>query len=792
MALARGGQTLLSAAARQALGDALARRRESRATATTGSRASTSRSRSSSSASRRAAASRRRPTPTRPTASCAPGDLWRPVREDPPHPAGRARRLRRPRRRAARARAHVSTPARGWSPCSARAAPARRASPSLWPELARRLAGRRLVLRPVRGAHARRHPLRRRARRWTCRSAGTTRRSSSGTRSPAAAAAWSSSTTSSRSSQHAAATARPLARPRPEARFVVTSRERLHLRGRGGAAARAAAADGDGDRAVRGARPRAAARTSCSTTPTAPRSPRSCACSTACRWRSSSPRRASRVLSPAQILERLRDRFRLLAGRARRRRAPGDAARARSTGRGSCSRRGSRRRSRSARCSRAASRSRRPKRCSTWRLARGAAGVDVVQALVDKSLLRMLGAGGAGALRDRRAVLRHVPEHPGVRGREARAGGPTARRAAEERHGRYFAGFGTDEAIEALSAHGGVGGAARSRSSSTTWSPPAGAPLRAATATAAADLPRGVGGVWSCRGRCPLGRSGAGVDCLGLATRRARGRGATGLGRRLAHRPGDAEARARSSTASTSHRELGDARRGGHHRSATSGPADHEAAWRRRASTLPSRPSPSTASREPPTEGRVSSNLGILHHPTGPAARRRGTRTRGRPRHPPRGRHAVREGIVLGSLGLHATRAGWRQRTCYDAAPRHPPRGRRPPRRGPRPGQPGQPARDQGRMEEARALRAALAIHREVGDRRFEGNRPRQPGPMHVLRGRYAEAREHYEGALAIAREDRQPAPPELPRREPGNTQARTRRVAGRAPRLRSGACDLA
>ncbi len=36
------------------------------------------------------------------------------------------------------------------------------------------------------------------------------------------------------------------------------------------------------------------------------------------------------------------------------------------------------------------------------------------------------------------------------------ASGQPARRAAEERHGRYFAGFGTDEAIESLSLRGGV------------------------------------------------------------------------------------------------------------------------------------------------------------------------------------------------------------------------------------------------------------------------------------------------------------------------------------------------
>ena len=67
-----------------------------------------------------------------------------------------------------------------------------------------------------------------------------------------------------------------------------------------------------------------------------------------------------------------------------------------------------------------------------------------------------LGTRRAEPLRHRGAVLRHVHQHPRVRGGEARCKQTRGETPAEERHGRYFAGFGTNEALEALSLHGGV------------------------------------------------------------------------------------------------------------------------------------------------------------------------------------------------------------------------------------------------------------------------------------------------------------------------------------------------
>ena len=83
--------------------------------------------------------------------------------------------------------------------------------------------------------------------------------------------------------------------------------------------------------------------------------------------------------------------------------------------------------------------------------------MDAVQALVDKSLLRRW---VPVATRDRYALDEpyfgmYISIHE-YAAEKCRAIGAAQEQAAQQRHGRYFAGFGSDAAIESLSTHGGV------------------------------------------------------------------------------------------------------------------------------------------------------------------------------------------------------------------------------------------------------------------------------------------------------------------------------------------------
>lgn len=80
--------------------------------------------------------------------------------------------------------------------------------------------------------------------------------------------------------------------------------------------------------------------------------------------------------------------------------------------------------------------------------------LDVVQALVDKSLLRTLGPRGAGRLDiDEPWFGMYLSIHE-YAAAQLRAAGQEP--AVQLRHGRHFARLGQDEALEALSLHGGV------------------------------------------------------------------------------------------------------------------------------------------------------------------------------------------------------------------------------------------------------------------------------------------------------------------------------------------------
>lgn len=82
--------------------------------------------------------------------------------------------------------------------------------------------------------------------------------------------------------------------------------------------------------------------------------------------------------------------------------------------------------------------------------------MDAVQALVDKSLLRRWAPAAAPSRHqlDEPYFGMYISIHE-YAAEKLKQHGAVQERAAQERHGRYFAGFGTDEAIESLSMHGG-------------------------------------------------------------------------------------------------------------------------------------------------------------------------------------------------------------------------------------------------------------------------------------------------------------------------------------------------
>ena len=91
--------------------------------------------------------------------------------------------------------------------------------------------------------------------------------------------------------------------------------------------------------------------------------------------------------------------------------------------------------------------------------------VDVMQSLVDKSLLRTRVPRmepGEGVPETRLGMYESLQEYARLKLREENAipaggSGVAAARAAEERHGRYYARYGSQDEIDGLDQHGGVG-----------------------------------------------------------------------------------------------------------------------------------------------------------------------------------------------------------------------------------------------------------------------------------------------------------------------------------------------
>jgi len=335
--------------------------------------------------------------------------------------------------------------------------------------------------------------------------------------------------------------------------------------------------------------------------------------------------------------------------------------------------------------------------------------VDVVQALVDKSLLRIETPEGAAG-EPRFGMYVSLQEYAREKLGEEEAGG------AEERHGRHYARFGTDEEIGCLDRHGGL---ERRRRLAKELENLVAACRRAVERgdgeTAAAVL----GGAWAVlEMQGPLGMGlvlGREVLAIpGLApSGRARALRAVANALQLAGRM--EEARDHYQSALAIHREIGD--RG--------------------------------------LEGNLLANVGLTHQMQGRTEEAREYLEQALAVHGEAGDHRS-EGVDLGNLGnLHLSQGRMEEaRDHYERALAvHREVGDRR-FEGVVLGNLGVLHGDQGRMEEARrSYEQSLAIAREVGSRRSEGNVLGNLGDLCGKQERMEEAREHYERALVMQRE---------------------------------------
>jgi predicted ATPase/class 3 adenylate cyclase len=423
-----------------------------------------------------------------------------------------------------------------------------------------------------------------------------------------------------------------------------------------------------------------------------------------------------RVLSPAQMVERMRDRFELLAG------ARGAAAR-QATLRGaidwSWDLLSPWEKTAFAQCSTfdggfTLEAAEAVLDLSPWPQAPPA--IDVVQALADKSLLRTWIPTAQSRYDIEEPYFgMYLSIHEYAAEKLEASGQPTSR-LAEERHGRYFAGFGTQDSVEALSLRGGV---KRRRELSLEFGNLVAACRRAARRADGAQAVATYQAIWEVldlQGPCTLGTD-LGSQVLALDTLDASQRAAALQARATALRragrseeaaTGYEQALVLSRGVGNRYREasilitLGNLRR-------DQGRMD-EARTHLEAALAIAR---EVGNRR--LEGNVIGNLGIVHAVQGRPEEARSHFERALAIHREVGNRRI-EGIDTSNLG----------NVC----------------------------REQGRLEEAGAhYQQALAIHREVGNRRDEGIVIGNLGLLCGDQGRLDEARERCEGALAIGRE---------------------------------------
>lgn len=345
-------------------------------------------------------------------------------------------------------------------------------------------------------------------------------------------------------------------------------------------------------------------------------------------------------------------------------------------------------------------------------------GMDVVQSLVDKSLVRRAGDERFDLLVSVQEYAAEALRQPG----RFATSGPEAALAAEARHGACFAARGTDDALAALESHGGT---ARRNALALELDDLVAACRRALARGDASRAALAHAAAWSVLelrgpfdtaielGHAVLAATGL-DDSSRLSTLQRLGLACQAAGR-------NALARERLEAALELARDRGDRRRecellgqlGDHHR--RQGRMTEARTLCEQALFVARQTGHRTA------EGTGASYLGALHWSQGRIEEALACLAEALAVHRETGNRR-REGVVLGNVGILL--------------------------------------QQQGRHDEALAsFDAALALHREVGNRRAEGDVEGFLGILHASRGDRVAARARFEAALAIHREvgDRSP-----------------------------------
>jgi predicted ATPase/Flp pilus assembly protein TadD len=370
--------------------------------------------------------------------------------------------------------------------------------------------------------------------------------------------------------------------------------------------------------------------------------------------------------------------------------------------------------------------------------------MDLIQALVDKSLVRALGD-------DRFDLLVSVREYAA-----ARLDAQGARAAAEARHGRWFAGLGAEAALDALERHGGAPRRAallRERDNLV-------AANRRAVERGDADLavPTALAAWVAVAMAAPLA---VGVGLLertlampGLADG-PRGRLAAAAGFALWSCGRTDEAEARYAQALAAARAAADARTAGRTLRNLGFVHEHRGALDAAADAFRAALAAALAAADRPGEGRTLHALGNLEQLQGERAAARAHLDQALAIHREVGDEQS-EAKALGFRGNLEFQEGRLDRAADDYRAAQLLYARLGDRRaaGWVLGNLGVVHAERGELAPAReAFEEALAVHREVGDRRTEGVVLSNLGEISARLGRRAEARALFEAALAVNRE---------------------------------------